>query len=49
MIVETNLETMDYIALNDWFERQLGFRPCSDLPAMTLAEMLALCLAVAFD
>lgn len=34
-------------SLNDWYERNVGYRPQDDDPTMTDAELLALCRSVA--
>lgn len=34
-------------SLNDWYERNVGYRPQVDDPSMTDAELQALCLSVA--
>lgn len=36
-------------SLNDWYERNVGYRPQVDEPTMTDAELLALCLSVATE
>ena len=35
--------------LNDWYERNVGYRPQIDCPAMTDGEVYYLCLGVAAE
>lgn len=37
-----NVDTTDPDSLNDWYERQVGYRPQEDDPEMTDTELRAL-------
>lgn len=39
--------TMTAAELNDWYERNVGYRPQVDEPSMTDAELRALCIGIA--